>query len=226
MPETIRATGGSLKARLRHHRFRAPAVAGALFLSPSASIAQDTAGWPWPFNSPYATGVAHLGQHEIAALALILGVVLFAVMTSILLVRTRARSAADGGAAREEIAGLKSQVDQLTGLLLSEPHVLVSWPAAGDEPHIIGEPVGITGDADAADVLAFGAWLTVDDARAMVRAVERLRAQGEAFSRTLTTTAGRQVEAEGRAIAGRAVMKLRDVGGIEGNLAEVKAGYE
>jgi signal transduction histidine kinase len=147
-------------------------------------------------------------------------------VTAILLVRTRARWAADGGAAKEQITGLKGQVDQLTGLLLSEPHVLVSWPAAGDEPNIIGETLGITGDAKAANVLAFGAWLKVDDAGAMVRAVERLRAQGEAFSRTLTTTSGRQVEAEGRAIAGRAVMKLRDVSGIERKLAEVKAAHE
>jgi signal transduction histidine kinase len=226
MPETIRATGGSLKARLRHHRIHIPAVAGALSLLPSAAVAQDTAEWPWPFNSPYVAALARLEQHEVAALALILGAILFAVVTSILLVRTRARSAVDGGAAKEQIAGLKSQVDQLTSLLLSEPHVLVSWPAVGDEPNIIGQTLGMTGDAKAANVLAFGAWLTVDDARAMVRAVERLRAQGEAFSRTLTTSAGRQVEAEGRAIAGRAVMKLRDVSGIERKLAEVKAAHE
>ncbi len=225
MPETIRATGGSLNA-LRHHRFQASALASALVLLPSAALAQDTSGWPWPFNSPYIGALARLEQHEIAALAIILGVVSFAVVTSILLVRTRVRAVGEAAAARDKIAALKGQVDQLTGLLLSEPHVLVSWPAVGDEPHIIGETLAITGDAVAANVLSFGAWLTVDDARAMVRAVERLRAQGEGFSRTLTTTAGRQVEAEGRAIAGRAVMKLRDVSGIERKLAELKAAHE
>src|SRR5262249_54084765 len=153
--------GGSLKARLRNHRFRSPAIAGALSALPTAVVAQDTAGWPWPFNSPYVAALTRLEQHEVAALALILGVLCFAVVTSIMLVRTRARSAVDGSAARERIAALKSQVDQLTGLLLSEPHVLVSWPAAGDEPYIIGETVGITGDPVAANVLAFGAWLTV-----------------------------------------------------------------
>jgi signal transduction histidine kinase len=228
MPETIRATGGDLEARLRR-TLRTPAIAGALSLLPGAALAQaphDPAGWPWPFNSPYVAALARLEQHEAAALALILGVVCFAVVTSILLVRTRGRTAAAGAAAREKVAGLKSQVDQLTGLLLSEPHVLVSWPAAGDEPHIIGETLGMTGDAKPANVLAFGAWLDVDDARAMMRAVERLRAHGEGFSRTLTTTAGRQVEAEGRAIAGRAVMKLRDVSGIERKLSELKAAHE
>src|SRR5690242_12367908 len=220
MPETIRATGGDLKARLRR-TLRIAAIAAAPSLLPGAALGQS-----WPFDSPYIAALARLEPREVAALALILGVICFAVLTSILLLRTRAGATAAGAAAREKVAALKSQVDQLTGLLLSEPHVLVSWPAAGDEPHIIGETVGITGDAVAANVLAFGAWLTADDARAMVRAVERLRAQGEGFSRTLTTMASRQVEAEGRAIAGRAVMKLRDVSGIEGKLAEIKAAHE
>ena len=226
MPETIRATGGSLEARPRDHRFRAFAVAGGLVLLPGAAVAQDAVGWPWPLDSRYVAAFARLEQHEVAALALILGIIFFAVVTSILLVRTRTRAVGDGASAREKIAALKGQVDQLTGLLLSEPHVLVSWPAVGDEPHIIGETRGITGDAVAANVLAFGAWLSVDDARAMINAVERLRAQGEGFSRTLTTTAGRQVEAEGRAIAGRAVMKLRDVSGIERKLSELKSAHE
>src|SRR5262249_33922972 len=95
MPETIRATGGSLKARLRALRFQSPAVAGALPLLPTAAVAQDTAGWPWPLNSPYVVAVARLEQHEVAALALIVGVICFAVVTSIMLVRTRMRSVVD-----------------------------------------------------------------------------------------------------------------------------------
>src|SRR5262249_26489208 len=137
MPELIRATGGSVQARLRHDRFhsqfrlpfRVTAAAGALALLPTTA---DAAGWSWLIDSPYLPAFLRLEQHEIAALTLILGVVIFAVLTSILLVRSRARAAADGAAAREKIAALKSDVDQLTGLLLSEPHILVSWAAASD----------------------------------------------------------------------------------------------
>ena len=76
MPETIRATGGSLRAPLRHHRFRAPAVAGVLSLPASAAVAQgplarNASDWPWPFNSPHVAAIARLEQHEVAALALI-----------------------------------------------------------------------------------------------------------------------------------------------------------
>ncbi|HEY1543000.1 MAG TPA: PAS-domain containing protein [Xanthobacteraceae bacterium] len=226
MPETIRATGGSPNARRRTYRFRT-AAAGALFAAPSAAVAQSAGqggeAGSWPFNSPYIAAFARLQQHEIAALALIVGVVFFAVFTAILLVRTRAGAAANATAAREKVAALKTQLDQLTGLLLSEPQVLVSWPAAIDEPQILGDALAITGNADPAQVLAFGAWLAAGDAQAMTQAVERLRAEGESFSCSLITLAGRQLEAEGRAIAGRAVMKLRDVSGVERKLSEVKA---
>src|SRR5262249_51234962 len=105
MPETIRAEGGSLKARLRDHPLRTPPVAGALPRRPPPAAAQE-AGGPCPFTPPSPAPSARLEQHEVAALALILGVILFAVVTSVLLVRTRARAIGDRAAAREKIAGL------------------------------------------------------------------------------------------------------------------------
>ena len=159
-------------------------------LLPTVAAAQDAVGSL--LASPYLAAFARLEQHEIAALALILGVVLFAVVTAILLVRTRAQASAGARAAREQIAALTSDVDQLTGLLLSEPHVLVSWAAASDQPDVIGETTGMTGRSDPQAVLAFRTWLTADDASAMADAVAKLRADGESFSRSLTTPSGRR----------------------------------
>ena len=223
MPEMIRAKGGSLQARLRKIGLRTAAAVGALSLA-SGAVAQDAT--PWPFGSAHLAALAGLDRHEIAVLTLILGVLFFAVVTAVLLVRTHARASASEAAARDRIAALKSDVDRLTGLLLSEPQILVSWPAGSDLPEIIGETAAITENPNPAGVLAFGAWLAVDDARSMIRAIEKLRAHGEGFSRSLTTSAGRQIEAEGRAIAGRAVMKLRDVGGIERRLTELSRAHE
>ncbi|HEY4819407.1 MAG TPA: two-component sensor histidine kinase, partial [Xanthobacteraceae bacterium] len=202
---------------------RTAAAVCALSLA-SGAVAQDAT--PWPFGSAHLAALAGLDRHEIAVLTLILGVLFFAVVTAVLLVRTHARASASEAAARDRIAALKSDVDRLTGLLLSEPQILVSWPAGSDVPEIIGETAAITENPNPAGVLAFGAWLAVDDARSMIRAIEKLRAHGEGFSRSLTTSAGRQIEAEGRAIAGRAVMKLRDVGGIERRLTELSRAHE
>ena len=48
-------------------------------------------------------------------------------------------------------------------------------------------------------------------ARTLARAVEALRTRGEGFPMPLTTPRGKQIEAEGRAIGGRAVLRLREV---------------
>src|SRR4029077_3419454 len=92
------------RARSSHHiavRTVANFGIGTLAMLPDAAVAQDGTGWPWPFDSPSVTAFARLEQHEVAALALILGVIFFAVVTSILLVRTRARAVRDRASARE-----------------------------------------------------------------------------------------------------------------------------
>ncbi len=101
----------------------------------------------------------------------------------------------------------------LNALLLSEPQIVVAWAAASDEPEIIGDIAIVSPVGEPQRVLAFGLWLSADQALAMERAVEALRANGESFAMALTTIAGHPVEAEGRAIGGRAVMRLRDVRG-------------
>src|SRR5262249_51008241 len=160
MPETIRATGGSLQARLRRHRLRI-ACAGALLPLPATALADEAPSIPTIVTS-YVVAFGRLEQHEIAALALILGGLFFAVVTAILLVRTRARAAADEAAARDDVAALAAEVDRLTELLLTEPQVVVSWPPNGDAPDIVGNLAAITGDNDPTTLLAFGAWLAVD----------------------------------------------------------------
>ena len=75
-------------------------------------------------------------------------------------------------------------------------------------------------------VLAFGTWLEPDKAQAMERAVDALRANGEGFTMQLMTLAGHAIEADGRVIGGRAVLRLRDVSGIKRELAELNARHE
>ncbi len=166
-----------------------------------------------------------IDQHAIAFLALVVGVVLFAVVTAIMLVRSRARAARLEAWSRDEIARLRDELDRANALMLSEPQVVVDWPAGSDEPSIDGDPAAL-GVSAAHRVLAFGSWLDAGKASAMERAVEALRARGEAFAMTLTTLAGQPIEAHGRAIGGRAVLRLKDASGIKRELVEVVGRYE
>ncbi len=176
--------------------------------------------------SAYLQALASFDRHELAALGLTLGVIAFGVVTSIMLVRTRQRAGLAEAAARREIETLTAETDRVNALLLSEPQIVVAWAAGSDEPDIIGDVTIVTLATMPQRVLAFGSWLAPDQAQIMTHAVERLRSNGEAFSTTLTTLGGKAIEADGRAIGGRAVMRLRDVSGIKGELTALTIRHE
>jgi signal transduction histidine kinase len=193
----------------------------------------------WPAQAGAASGIpdglpadrhlnifAGLQGHELAALAVVLGVVLFAVVTAILLVRTRQRAAAFDAEARREINLLTAEVDRVNALLQSEPQIVVAWAAGDDEPDIVGDVTIVTQATMPQRVLAFGSWLPSDQAQLIEASVDKLRASGEAFAMTLSTLGGKSIEAEGRAIGGRAVMRLRDVSGIKGELVALSMRHD
>ena len=165
-----------------------------------------------------------IDRHEVAAIVLLAGLLLFAVVTAILLLRTRSAGAVGNLLARRDCR-LRGDLDRANALLLSEPQVMVDWPAASDEPTIEGDPA-LVGASAAYRVLAFGSWLDPQRAAAMEQAVEALRTRGEAFSMALTTLAGRPIEAQGRAIAGRAVLRLKDASGIKRELLALAGRHE
>ncbi len=181
---------------------------------------------PTSILDTYLGALATLDAHESAALALTLGLLCFAVLTAILLVRTRARAAQSETTARDQIGALRAEVDRLSALMLGEPQVIVSWPAAGDEPEIVGDLGMIAGVAGPERVLAFGTWLEPGKAREMTQRVAALRSAAEGFALRLTTSDGKPIEAEGRAIGGRAVLRLREVSGARRELAELTARHE
>lgn len=173
-----------------------------------------------PFGTNYIDAVARLGTQELTTLVVLIGVLAFAVVTAIALVRTRNRAAVDRQRADATIASLHSDVDRLAALLMSEPQVLVVWTAGFGEPEVIGEVSFIAPTLAPHDILSCEQWLSPELGGALCDAIERLRVKGEAFALLLTTIQGRHVEAEGRPIGGFAVMKLRNVTGIKRDLAE------
>ena len=167
----------------------------------------------------YFDAFADINRSDLVAMALTLGVLLFAVVSAITLVRTRLRAASANAAFRDEIMTLKAERDRFNALLMSEPQILVSWAAADNEPDILGDTTLVTSAAMPQRALAFGSWLEPDKAQAMEHAVDALRAEGEGFSMQLMTLAG-------RAIGGRAVLRLRDASGLKRELAELNARHE
>jgi signal transduction histidine kinase len=221
MPDGIRMRSGGPRAGPRCGGFGAASIALLTITLTSPALAADSVR-----PSLFSTVVAAFGaleRHEIAALALTLGVVCFAVMATIALLRTRAAGAARDTAARSEIIALRDQADRANALLLAEPQVIIAWPASGEEPEIVGEASIVTPTPVPRRVLAFGTWLDPERVRAMERAVEELRAIGKSFAMTMPTLTGRFVEADGRAIGGRAILRIKDVSGIKREFVDLAA---
>jgi signal transduction histidine kinase len=224
MPEMIRATGiGWRSDGGKSSASRAAALPGALAIAlsfDSPAQAQEA--------NPIRIGLAYIETillfDDFAALALFFGAVIFAVVTAVLLVRTRERLRVVREEARAGAAQLEGEIDRLFGLLLLDPQVIIAWDRDGT-PEVIGDPTVIAPELTAEQILVYARWLRPEQAFALETAVDRLLANGESFSLQLTTATGRYVTADGRAIGGAAVLKLIDVTGLRKDAAEVAHRY-
>ena len=119
MPDAIRTTAESRGAHPQRSGFRAAISTAFIGLLSETSLAQEGAG---PFEGlaikPYLTALLLLDRHEIAALALTLGILAFAVVTAILLVRTRRRLATLAAAARDQSIASRAAMDRVYACLL------------------------------------------------------------------------------------------------------------
>jgi signal transduction histidine kinase len=219
MPETIRTTNERLRSRPRRGGFLAAFVIANLGIA-AATPALAMARSPFDAVGDAYRATIHASQNA-ASLTLTLALVCFAILALLVLLQTRRRAHQIAAASGDDIASLRTEIDRLKALLLSEPQVLIEWPAASDQPAILGDTRLMLPGSHPERILAFGTWLDPMAAQRMERAVDTLRNEGRGFVMTLTTLAGRPVEAEGRAVAGRAILRLRDVSGIERELIEL-----
>jgi signal transduction histidine kinase len=222
MPESIRTANERLRSRPRRGGFLAAFVLASLCIS----IGTPARAGVGAIFGDLLGAVAFVNRQQLTTLALALALLWFAVLAVIVLLRTRKVGAAISAAAQEETATLRAEIDRLKTLLLSEPQVVVAWPAGHEQPEIFGDTSIVVPGSVPERVLAFGSWLEPDAAQRMERAVDILRNDGRGFVMTLTTRAGHPLEADGRAVAGRAVLRLRDVSGIESELMDLAARHD
>jgi len=225
MPETIRTANGRLRSRPRRGTILAAFVIANLALV-LGTPAEAGAVAPRAFADTALHGIATFDRADVASLTLTLGLACFGVLAAVVLLHTRRRAARAATTAREEAMDLRAEGDRLRALLLSEPQVLVEWAAGSDQPEIFGDSGLFVPGEQPEHVLAFGAWLEASTAQRLEHAVETLRSDGRGFTLTLATMAGSPVEAQGRAVAGRAVLRLRHVGGIEQELLDLTARHD
>jgi signal transduction histidine kinase len=152
-------------------------------------------------------------QDVVIGLSLVVGLVLFSTITALLHLREHRRWTKAETALSLELNNLRAKLDRAEVFLSAEPQIVIAWGGPSGEPDIEGDLSLVTDTPISRRVLGFGSWLPPGPAQQLEACVERLRARGEGFHFAVESLGGRTLELDGRAVSGRAVMRIRDVSG-------------
>jgi len=142
-----------------------------------------------------------------------IGLLVFAATTAALHITGRHRWMRRLTQQDAEIGELQAKLQRAEIFMAGERHVIVAWGASNGEPEIEGDVRLVIGAGAPRRVLGYTQWLPAPDARRLEQAVERLRQRGEGFQISADGAEGKRLEVDGRAVAGRAVMRIREVSG-------------
>ncbi|MGO4407470.1 ATP-binding protein [Bosea sp. RAF48] len=153
------------------------------------------------------------------------GLTVFATTTSLLYVRERARWQKREAKLAADLEAARSHQERLSILLGADPQVVVSWNGRDAQPVFEGDS-GFLGAPGAALALAYGSWAAPADAKRLELATDALKERGEAFNVTLRSKAGPFIDIEGRPVAGRAVIRFREVTGERAQVMTLRGELE
>ncbi len=156
--------------------------------------------------------------------SILTGLVIFSVTLALGHIRERRAWAERELGLAVELQALRDIADRIGFLIGAERQVIVVADGPGGAVSVEGDPAILLGGDDPGRLLAFGTWLVAADAVAIEAAFGRLKERGEAVRLVVRSQAGSFVEAEGRAVGGRALLRLRDVSGLQADLLEAERG--
>ncbi len=162
----------------------------------------------------HATDLANgvIADSDTSTLLLLL-LLMFGVLTAVLHIAGRHRWTKRERELSNELLRTHTQLERANLFLASEPQIVVAWNGPGAKPRFEGD-LALIGDVPAPErALAFSAWLEPAAAAKATDNVRRLLERGESFSFAGAGLKGRHFEIVGRAIAGDAVLRVRDVSG-------------
>ncbi len=160
-----------------------------------------------------------LDLRHITLIALVAGAGFLAVSIVWHMTSSARREARD---AKAEVQQLRRNLASADAIIRAEPQVLIFWEQ-GQAVRIVAHTLsGIPGLPEhQGEILRFGQWLEPAASQSLKSALDQLFAQGRAFNVILRTNGAGQVEAEGRAAGGRAVLRFKDISGYKLELSHV-----
>jgi signal transduction histidine kinase len=152
-------------------------------------------------------------SHDVIGLSLVIGLLLFSTITALLHITGRQNWTKRENSLSHELANIRAKLDRAEVFLAAEPQIVIAWDLKEGDPEITGDLSLVTDAPVARRVLGFGSWLPPETAQKLDSLVDKLRQRGEAFHLAVESLGARHLEVEGRAVSGRAVMRIRDVSG-------------
>ncbi|MGE0585162.1 MAG: ATP-binding protein [Flavobacteriaceae bacterium] len=166
------------------------------------------------------------GVENYFLLAIVAGVVAFAVVVAIHWSRTQAQLTALRQESDTALARLQAERDAGLSLLMAGYPIVIRWGPGNRGPAIdCAAPAGSPLPAERAEILAFGRWLAPASAAELDHAIDLLRRTGAGFSLALATRNGSPIQADGMASGAMQVVRFRDSGESERAYAELYENY-
>jgi signal transduction histidine kinase len=157
-------------------------------------------------------------------LTLALGAGAFALIATALFRRELRDSRERAQRANEQIARLRSQVDEYEDLLSGAREVTVLWSEHASGPKFLGQPGAILPPGRRVEaILDFGAWLQPLEADRLMAALEQLKVDGKSFEEMLKARDGRQIRAAGWVLGGGTALRFRPAATPQQAAAPAKA---
>ena len=187
-------------------------LTGCSALTSCATLALDASGASAQ-SLPAALAQQMTESQGFAGASFIVALVLISTVTSLLHLAGRKQWTQRETALTNDLTNLRAALDRANVFLSAEPQIVIAWGSPSEEPDIEGDLSLVSEAAVPRRVLGFGSWLPAASAQEFEACVERLRSRGEGFRIALNSLSGRHLEAEGRAVGGRAVLRIRAVSG-------------
>lgn len=196
-------------------------VAAALTLAamPATALAQSADVSP-------LGGRISVGAMEVIQLALFAGITGAAMISAILLIRERARTAAENVRLRERIAEIGNSLQRSEALLNLKDQRILVWFGDDKKPELVGSLAGADAPEDRATFLAFGRWLAPRSASRLERAIAALREGGQAFDLVAETSKGVFLEVQGRIATGHAAVRFLSLSDARREHAELRVEHQ
>lgn len=173
----------------------------------SGAAAQEPVGALTLFGLPGDVG------RDVVLAAIVMGVLAFALLSALHLMRERRQADQERGAMERELATLRARLTRAESLLDVPDQRIIVWTAADDRPTLRGRLSRLSDVPEEREAfIAFGTWMTPDTARPFAAALEALRERAAPFDLTVETRGGSILEAEGRASGAQAFVRFKELG--------------